>query len=127
MVQIVKLCPICIKGAKRIPWKHVAAVIADGLDRRQRAKDHTLPDRESSKSVPHHETEDIEEETFEPVSVYGTVCVGDVEAVVLGVNDTCAVGFGWQLSQGTKLDVGIGSGEGKSYGRASGLCGRVDV
>lgn len=78
-----KLRPIRVEGAKRIPRKDVSAVIADGLDRRQRAKDHTLPDREPSESVPHHEAEDIEEETFEPMSVHGTVCVGDVETVML--------------------------------------------
>ena len=78
-----KFGTICIEEAKRIPRKHIATMIANGLDRRQRAKNHTLPNREPGESIPHYETENIEEETFEPVSVYGAIGVGNVEAVVL--------------------------------------------
>ena len=53
-------------------------MIADGLDRRQRAKDHTLPNRESGERIAHYEAENVEEETFEPVGVNGAIGVGDV-------------------------------------------------
>lgn len=89
MMQVVKPGPVTINQPERIPRKDITAMIADCLDRRQRAKKHALAWGKSRDLAGEDEAEDVEEKSFEPVSVDGTVGVGDVEAVVLGVDETC--------------------------------------
>lgn len=84
-MQIVKLGPVLIEPPHRIPREHITAMIANGLDGRRGAEQHALPWAQPRDLACQHETQDVEEEGFEPVGVDGAVGVGDVDAVMLGV------------------------------------------
>jgi len=69
----------------RIPGKCISTVVVYGLDRREAEEGHALTGCETGDFVGDACTEGVEEEAFERVVVEGSVCVGDVEAVVSGV------------------------------------------
>lgn len=89
MMQIMENGPIVVHKPERIQRKHVSAVIANRLDGRERAEYHALAHRKLGNLACQDEAEDVEEESFEPVGVYGAVSVRDVDAVVLGVHKPC--------------------------------------
>ena len=91
MVQVVETGPVVVDEAQGIPGEDVAAVIAEGFDRGEGAEEHALARRQPRYLAREDEAEDVEEYRLEPVGVYGAVRVGDVEPVVLGVDDTCGV------------------------------------
>ena len=88
-MEVVEDGPVVVDEAERIPGEDVAAVIADGLDGRERAKQHALAGRELGNLPREYKAEDIEEKGFEPVSVDGAVCVRHIETMMLCVHGPC--------------------------------------
>lgn len=70
---------------ERIPGERVAAVVVDGFDGRAGEEPHALAGGQEGRFVGDAGAERVEEEAFERVVVEGAEGVGDVEAVVAGV------------------------------------------
>lgn len=68
-----------------VPRERVPAVVVDRLDGREAEEEGALADRHEGELVADAGAERVEEEALKGVVVEGAVCVGDVEAVVAGV------------------------------------------
>ena len=62
-------------------------MIADRLDGCKGAKEHALARRKPSNLARQHEADYIQEQGFEPVSVYRAVCVRYIESMMLCVDN----------------------------------------
>ena len=110
-MQIMKPRPIPVNQPERIVWEHVAAVVRDGLDDGKRPEEHGLSWGEVGEELGEQEGENVEEKGFERVPVDGAVGVGDVEAVVLRVDD--AVERLVDVAEAVReVDPGVDDGEG---------------
>ena len=76
---------------KRVPGKRVAAVIIYSLKSGANEEADSLTSRHACEEVSEAGAAGIEEEAFKGVVVEGTVGVGDVEAMVAGVECCCGV------------------------------------
>ena len=70
---------------ERIPGERIPAMIIHGLNRSASEEPHTLPHTHPGDQVREASSQSVEEEAFKGVVVEGAVGVGDVEAVVAGV------------------------------------------
>ena len=70
---------------KRIPRQSVAAVVVDGLYGTAGEEPHSLTSCEAGCFKCNTGSKGIEEESFKPMVVKSTECVGYIEAVVTGV------------------------------------------
>lgn len=70
---------------QRIPGERVPTVVVDGFDRRADEEEHALARGHAGEFVADAGAQGVEEEAFEGVVVEGAEGVGDVEAVVAGV------------------------------------------
>ena len=87
-MQIMKHGPVPINPPKRVPREYVPAMVTDRLDGRHASKHHALPRTQPRNLACQDEGEDVEKQSLEPVGVDCSVGVRDVEAVVLGVDNT---------------------------------------
>lgn len=70
----------------RQPGQHIAAVIIDVFDRRTKIEAHSLAGAHLAEVEGEGDTKGVLEEAFEGMRVEGTIGVGNVEAVVVGVD-----------------------------------------
>ncbi|KAL9024627.1 MAG: hypothetical protein Q9196_006381 [Gyalolechia fulgens] len=111
-MAIVKDGPVPVDPPERIPGEDVPAMVADGLDGGQAPEEHALPGGEAGDAGGEDKGEDVEAEGLEPVGVDGAVGVGDVEAVVLGVDEAVEGAVGVAEAVG-EVDPGVDDGEGE--------------
>lgn len=112
VMQIMKHGPVAVDPPKRVPRKHVPAMIANGLDRSHTPKEHALPGAQLGDFAGEDKGEDVEEQGLEPVGVDGAVSVRDVEAVVLGV-DEAVEGAVYMAKAVCEIDPGVDDDEGE--------------
>lgn len=74
-----------------IPRELVAAMIIDGLERREAEEAHALADCHSHCLEGDASTKSIKEEPLERVVVQGSISVGNVQSVMTGVEGCCFV------------------------------------
>jgi hypothetical protein len=74
---------------ERIPRQLVATVVVYGFGRGDAEEEDGLAGCEPHEQVSHTGTDGVEEEAFDRVVVKSTVGIGDVEAMMAGVEGSC--------------------------------------
>ena len=72
-----------------VVWELVTAVVQHGLDGGSGEEPHGLAHGHACEEVSESAAKGVESEAFERVVVQSAVCIGDVEAMVAGVEGDC--------------------------------------